>query len=148
MSNLIGQYEVKLTDKGRLALPINFRNLIGGNAYIARWYEGCLVVVSEENWGNILGRVTARSAHLTRDVRDTDRFILGSAFEIELDDQGRFVVPKMLRDYAALSGDVIFLGLGDRLEIWDKESWIKREKIIYDSASALLERIAEHEEKI
>jgi MraZ protein len=148
MKSLIGQYEVKLTEKGRLALPVGYRKIVGNKAFIARWYEGCLVIVSSGSWDALLERVTAKSAHLTQAVRDTDRFILGSAFEIELDEQGRFVVPKLLREYAQLSGNVTFLGLGDRIEIWDSNAWNKREKIIYDSASALLERIAEHDTEI
>src|SRR3989344_994303 len=106
MDVFIGQYEVKLTEKGRIALPVEFRRKIGKKAYITRWYEGCLVIVSSQSWMALLDKVGAKSIHLTQAVRDTDRFILGASFEVDLDSQGRFVVPKMLRGYAQLKDDV------------------------------------------
>lgn len=140
---LIGQYDAVLTDKGRLALPKRFREALGVRVIVAKWYEGCLVVVSSDSLNSLLNRLTAESKYITGSVRDTDRFILGSAFEVDLDKQGRFVVPKYLRDFAALSGDVVFLGLGGRVEIWDKNVWIKREEYIQKNAEGLIESIAQ-----
>ncbi|OGM24905.1 hypothetical protein A3D00_04790 [Candidatus Woesebacteria bacterium RIFCSPHIGHO2_02_FULL_38_9] len=139
---LIGQHSGKLTQKGRLALPKKVRSEIGSKAIVARWYEGCFVVVSPDRWQALLEKLTARSEFITEPVRDTDRFILGSAYEVELDDQGRFVVPGMLRQYAGLKNEVIFLGLGDRVEVWDKETWLKRESLIQKRASIILEKVA------
>ena len=142
---LLGQYEVNLTDKGRLALPKRFREKLGARVIVAKWYEGCLVVVANESLKSLLGRLTLESKFITAPVRDTDRFILGSAFEVDLDKQGRFVVPKYLRDYAGLTGEVVFLGLGNRVEIWAKKVWLEKEKIIQKEAEGLIETIAKEE---
>lgn len=144
---LLGQYESKLTDKGRLALPKKFRENLGDKLIVARWYEGCIVVVGESRWEELLSKLTGKTEFVTQPVRDTDRFILGSAYEVELDDQGRFVVPKMLRDYAKINTQAVFIGLGDRIEIWEKENWEEREKYIRENAENMIEKIAKDERK-
>ncbi len=140
---LLGLYEAKLTDKGRLALPKKFRKQLGENVIIARWYETCLVVVGKKEWEELLSKLTGKAEFITRPVRDTDRFILGSAFEVDLDKQGRFVVPRLLKDYAGLRSEVVFLGLGNRVEIWSKKNWSVRENAIQKQAESLVEKIAE-----
>jgi MraZ protein len=144
---LIGQYLVKLTEKNRTALPKKFRDELGGKIIIARWYEGCLVIVSDKDWTGLLTKLTGISQLITQPVRDTDRFILGSAFEIELDDQGRFVIPKILKDYAALGIEVVFVGLGNRVEIWNTENWRRRETYIQKNAAAMIEKVSNESTK-
>lgn len=139
---LIGQYQGKLNEKGRCALPAKFKTELGTRLIIAKWYEGCLVCVSEEAWKELLQKLTAKSETLSFSVRETDRFILGSAYDVELDSQGRFVVPKTLREYAGFSEEVTFLGLGDRVEIWESKVWVKREKEVSEKAAERLEEIS------
>lgn len=139
---LIGQYIASLTEKGRTALPKRFREVIGDSVIVAKWYEGCLVVVDAPSWVELLQKLTGKSEIITAPVRDTDRFILGSAFEVELDAQGRFVIPKVLRDYAGLKSEIIFLGLGSRVEIWDKGAWEEREKYVQENAPEMIEKLA------
>lgn len=139
---LIGHYFTKLTTKGRTALPKIFRKQIGNTAIAARWYEGCLVIVGEKQWGELLDKLTAKAAVITQSVRDTDRFILGSAFEIKFDSQGRFVIPRALREYAGLREEAVFMGLGDRVEVWDRQNWEDREELIQKHASSLVEKLA------
>lgn len=138
----IGQYITKLTEKNRTALPKKFRDELGNNAIIARWYEGCLVIVSLDAWKALLDRLTGKSELITQPVRDTDRFILGSAFEIEFDAQGRFVIPKVLKDYAGLGSDVVFAGLGARIELWDEKAWAERESFVSDHAAEMIEKLS------
>src|SRR4030042_4755747 len=139
---VIGQYLVKLTEKNRTALPKRFRNELGNEVIIARWYEGCLVVVSNKGWRALLDKLTGKSELITEPVRDTDRFILGSAFEAELDNQGRFVIPKILKDYANLGDEVIFVGLGDRIEVWNKNAWKEREIYVQENAAQMIEKVS------
>ncbi|EKE16068.1 MAG: Protein mraZ [uncultured bacterium] len=139
---LIGQFQTKLDEKGRCAIPAKFRSKIGKRAVLAKWYEGCLVFVGEDGWIALLEKLTAKSEIFTSPVRDTDRFIMGSAFEIELDSQGRFVVPKLLRDYANLASDITFLGLGERIEIWNSKNWEEKERQVSENAEKLIETLA------
>ena len=139
---VIGQYLVKLTEKNRTALPKKFRNELGNAVIIARWYEGCLVIVSSKGWKALLDKLTGKSELITEPIRDTDRFILGSAFEVELDSQGRFVIPKILKDYANLNEEVTFVGLGDRVEVWNKNAWKEREVYVQENAAQMVEEVS------
>lgn len=143
---LVGQYASKITSGRRVAIPVKFRKEIGEKLVVARWYEKCLVLVSDTSWRALLKRLTLKSRIITSPVRDTDRFILGSAFEVETDSQGRIILPEMLAKYAKLEDEIVFLGLDERVEIWDKKLWEERENYISEKASELLEDLA-HEEK-
>lgn len=139
---LIGQYISKLTDKNRLSVPKKFRQEIGDDIIIAKWYEGCLVIVSKENWNRLKKRLIGETGLITSPVRDIDRFVLGSAFEISLDDQGRFVILDNLMNYADITDEVVFVGLEDRIEIWSANKWRDIEKSAMKKATAALEEIA------
>ena len=93
---LIGQYTSKLTDKDRLAIPKKLREELGEELIITRWYENCLVIIAKAGWEALFARLTGNSVLITSPVRDIDRFVLGNAFEVVLDSQGRFVLPEIL----------------------------------------------------
>jgi len=139
---LIGQYTSVLTAKRRVAVPKKFRQELGKKMIVARWYEGCLVIISEENWQALLTKLTGKAEVIVASVRDTDRFILGSAYETEPDGQGRVVLPELLVTYARLGEEVVFIGLGDRVEIWDREAWSQRETYVSQKAADLIEEYA------
>lgn len=141
---LIGQYDGNLGEKNRVAIPKKFRLELGETIIVAKWYEGCLVLVSQDKWQDLLDRVSGKSGYVTEPVRDTDRFILGSAFELSPDSQGRIVIPQALREYANFGGDVTFLGLRDRVEAWDKATWRKKEDELTQNAAKMMEKIAEY----
>lgn len=120
---LIGSYISVLGDKRRTAIPKKFLAELGENPIVAKWYDGCLILVSSEFWERILSRLTEGTIGLKLGVRDIERFILGSAFEIQPDDQGRIIIPEILAGYANLDKDLVFVGLINRIEIWDKGIW-------------------------
>ena len=142
---LIGHYITKIGDKRRIAVPVKFRRVLGKKMIVAKWYEGCLVLISAGSWLELMKRVTGETKMVSLSVRDIDRFILGSAFELTVDDQGRVLVPEVLSEYASLKEDVVFVGLGDRIEIWSRDEWLKREKHVAIHASELMEKLVESE---
>lgn len=139
---LIGQYKSKLTDKDRVSVPAKFRSELGAELMIARWYERCLVLVSKKSWTQLVERLTGKQIFVTSAVRDVDRFIFGSAFEIKLDSQGRFVLPEILKQFAQIVSETVFVGLEDRVEIWSLERWESLESKVEDKASLAIEKIA------
>jgi len=139
---IIGQYVSKLTDKDRVSVPKKFRDELGNDLIVARWYENCLVLVTKENWKLIQSRLIGTTKTVIEPVRDIDRFILGSAYEIELDAQGRFVVPELLINHAELTEDVVFVGLLDRVEVWSKQLWESLEEQSQQKATRAVEMIA------
>jgi len=142
---IIGNYSSKLTQGRRLAIPSKFRTKLGKKLIVARWYENCLVLVSQNNWEALLTKLSGKSEFLTSPVRDTDRFILGSAFEVQPDSQGRVLLSEDLVKHANLDSEVVFIGLGDRVEIWSKSDWNKRQLYLSENASELIEKVAKDE---
>ncbi|MEJ2347640.1 MAG: hypothetical protein P8Y17_00365 [Patescibacteria group bacterium] len=140
---IIGQYSANLSPKRRIAIPKKIRKELGEKMIVAKWYEGCLVLIGETNWDALLKRLTGESKIITAPVRDTDRFILGSAYELDPDGQGRVILPLSLVNYANLSKDVIFIGLGDRAEIWERKEWEKRESYVSQHAGEFVENLAD-----
>lgn len=144
---LIGQYTSKLTEKNRLSVPKKIREELGSELIVAKWYEGCLVLVSKNDWQRLTRRLTGETKIYVSPVRDIDRFILGSAFEVSLDSQGRFVLPEILVDYALINDEVVFLGLGDRVEIWAIERFRELEKASERKAKEAIEKIAREQKR-
>lgn len=121
---LIGQYEGKIETKGRIAFPKKFREVLGDSLIITKGYENSLIIVSEKGWKALL-EGTEGKPFIQSETRATQRFLLGGASNVELDNKGRFLLPLYLREFAKIKGEVIFLGLSRYVELWDKKSWTK-----------------------
>ena len=136
--------------KGRTALPSKFRKELGVEVVLARWYEGSIAIFAIESWTKIVEQAT-RGLVVTSPSRDTERFLLGGAYEITLDAQGRLVVPQTLREHGGLpsassgqvEGEVVFVGLANRVELWSKKAWEEREKHVVTHAEELIEKVAD-----
>lgn len=140
---LIGSYLGVLGDKRRTAIPKKYLKELGQELILAKWYEDCLVLVNKEFWQVLLARLTGGLRVASIGVRDIERFILGSAFEVEPDSQGRIIVPEVLANYANLDKEIMFLGLGDRVEIWSKSVWDKKAEMIAKTTKEFIEKLAE-----
>lgn len=137
---LIGEYFNKVGEKNRIALPKKFREILGEKVIVTRGYEDCIIVVNEKQWSKLLSIFDDKP--FTRSpVRDTRRFLIGGASEVEYDNQGRFVVPANLKDFAGIEKEVVFVGLVDWVEIWDKSRWEKRINLIKPSADKIAEEL-------
>src|SRR3989338_8626389 len=121
-SMLIGQYDGKLEAKNRIAFPKKLRAILGSKLIITLGYENSLIIVSENSWKALL-EGTEGKPFIERATRETQRFLLGGASFVELDDKGRFVIHSYLREFAKIQNEVIFLGLSRYVEMWDKNVW-------------------------
>lgn len=139
---ILGQYTSKLTDKNRVSVPKKFREEVGNELIVAKWYENCLVVVPKDKWMMVRERIGGKEQLIIEPVRDIDRFILGSAYEIELDFQGRFIIPDLLLIHANITSDATFVGLGDRIEIWSTEIWNQKQIEAQKKAAEALENLS------
>ena len=119
---LIGQHEGKVGAKGRLAFPKKFREILGDRLIITLGYENSLIIVSEKGWKALL-EGTEGKPFIQSEARETQRFLLGSASNVELDSKGRFIIPSYLRNFGKIKEDVVFLGLSRYVELWDKQLW-------------------------
>ncbi len=132
-------------DGRRVAVPKKFLKELGDNPTLAMWYENCLILVSSAFWESLLTRLTGGKKTVSLGVRDIERFILGSAFETEPDDQGRIVIPEILSSYAAFGREVIFVGLIDRVEIWSKAAWDEKSANLAATTKEYIEELSKNE---
>lgn len=133
---LIGEYVSKVGAKNRVALPKKLREDLGDFAVVMRGYEGSLLVVSKRGWSALVEEVL--SGPLTNpETRDTARFLMGGAYEVEFDGQGRFVLPPALVGHVGVDvgEEVVFVGLGKWVEIWSKSRWTERLQELGDRAA-------------
>ncbi len=119
---LIGEYEHSLDVKGRLIMPAKLREDMGEKFIITKGLDGCLFGFSQNEWSNFEEKL--KTLPLTnKNARDFVRFFLSGAIECEIDKQGRFLIASNLREYANMEKDVVIIGVGTRLEIWNKDKW-------------------------
>ena len=119
---LIGEYEHSLDVKGRLILPAKIREDMGDKFIVTKGLDGCLFGFSQNEWTNFEEKL--KTLPLTnKNARDFVRFFLSGATECEIDKQGRFLITSNLREYATVEKDAIIIGVGTRIEIWNREKW-------------------------
>ena len=119
---LIGEYEHSLDVKGRLILPAKIREDMGDKFIVTKGLDGCLFGFSQNEWTNFEEKL--KTLPLTnKKARDFVRCFLSGATECEIDKQGRFLITSNLREYATLEKDAIIIGVGTRIEIWNREKW-------------------------
>ena len=118
----IGEYEHSVDAKGRVIMPAKLREDIGEKFIVTKGLDGCLFAYSKTEWSNFEEKL--KSLPLTnKNARDFVRFFLSGAVECEIDKQGRFLIPNNLREYAKLEKEINIIGVGTRIEIWNRESW-------------------------
>ncbi len=136
---LMGEYSHSLDTKGRLIMPAKLRQDIGDKFILTKGLDGCLFAFSQTEWNNFEEKL--KSLPLSdKNARNFVRFFLSGATECEIDKQGRFLIPNNLRTAANLEKDAIIIGVGTRIEIWNKETWEKCDKEI--SADEIAENMA------
>lgn len=140
---LLGKYFGVISHKRRTAIPKKFLDQLGGKVYFAKWYEGCLVLVGEEGFDALLEKLVGKPKVMVKGIRETERFVLGSSFELVPDNQGRVVLPSELVEHAGLEEKMVFLGLGNRIEVWGWERWLKEERQLTLKAEKIIEKLGE-----
>lgn len=117
----VGQYSHNLDNKGRLAVPAKFRNDLK-KAVVTRGLDNCLFLYPKKEWGKLAEKLAALPISRAN-TRAFARLMLAGAMDVEVDSQGRIILPDYLRKFAGLKKKVIIAGLYNRLEIWDEQKW-------------------------
>jgi MraZ protein len=118
----IGEYNHNLDEKGRLAIPVKFREDLRGGAVVTKGLDGCLFLYPMNEW-RILADKLSQLPISQANTRAFARLMLAGAMDVSLDKQGRIVIPDYLRKYINLTKKVVVNGLYNRLEIWDESAW-------------------------
>ena len=126
---LIGEYEHTIDAKGRLSMPSKLRRDMGEAFIVTKGLDGCLFAFSQDEWKNFETKL--KSLPLSdKNARNFVRFFLAGATECEIDKQGRFLIPSNLREAGKLEKEAIIIGVGTRLEIWNKDVWTSKDEEI------------------
>ena len=135
----IGEYEHSIDNKKRIALPKKFRELLGSEVVITRGLDGCLFIYPMDKWRKLAKKLSEMPMG-DFGVRSFVRLILSGAAGVEIDSQGRILIPDYLKKYAFLDKDVVIVGIFDRIEIWSRDKW----SIYRDNAEKNSENIAQN----
>lgn len=138
----IGEYNHNLDEKGRLAIPVKFRSDLQKGAVVTRGLDGCLFLYTADEWKTLAEKLS----HLPisqANTRAFARLMLAGAMDVQIDKQGRIIIPDYLRKYAELQKKVVVNGLYNRLEIWDEENWEKYKKRTEKESEDIAEKLGE-----
>jgi MraZ protein len=121
-----GEYLHTLDEKDRFILPAKFRDALKKlkkkKFYITRGLEGCLFLFAEAVWRKHEAKLQSRS-FTKQQSRFFNRLFFSGASEAELDVQGRLMLPGYLKEFGQIKREIVIIGVGDRIEIWDKQRW-------------------------
>ena len=137
----MGEYNHTIDPKGRLIIPSKFREALGDTFVVTKGLDGCLFVYDNEEW-NAFEEKLKSLPNTNKEARQFVRFFLAGAAEVEVDKQGRILVPNILREFAQISKDVVLIGVASRIEIWSKERF--EGMAAYED----MDEIAEHMEQL
>ena len=136
----MGEYNHTIDAKGRVIVPSRFRETLGDTFVITKGLDGCLFVYDNQEWAAFEEKL--KSLPITnKEARAFVRFFLAGAACVEVDRQGRILLPGTLRDFAALSKDVVLIGVGSRIEIWSRERW--KDAAAFEDMDAVAEHMAD-----
>lgn len=117
-----GEYNHSIDVKGRVIVPSKFRELLGEEFVVTKGLDGCLFVFPKTEWKTFEEKLRSLPV-ANKEARKFARFFLAGAAVLEIDKQGRILLPGVLREFAGLEKDVTLIGVSSRVEIWNKEAW-------------------------
>ena len=127
MPSFSGKYYYSVDSKGRIIIPAPFREIISANysrkLYIVNAaFDKCLHLYPQEEWNRLEERVRAMPK-MDEAVKFFMRKVIASAVEIELDKQGRVLIPVAHREDSSINGEIVVVGQIDKIELWDRKEW-------------------------
>lgn len=134
----MGQYNHTIDAKGRTFVPAKFREMLGEHFVVTMGLDGCLFLYPDEKWEEFAEQLKALPG--TKEARQLQRYFLAGAADMEADKQGRILIPPHLREHAALTKEVIFVGVLGKIELWSRERW---QDNTFENMDAAAEKLAE-----
>ena len=122
MHMFMGEYNHTIDAKGRLIIPSKFREVLGDEFVVTKGMDGCLFVFDDPEWQAFEEKLRALPM-IDKEARQFTRFFLAGAASVEVDKQGRILLPAVLREFAGITKDAVLVGVSSRVEIWSKDRW-------------------------
>lgn len=128
----LGRYEHAIDEKGRLTIPVRYREELANGAYVTQGFDHNLMVLTAPSFEMMYSHFTQMSM-TDQNARQLRRFLFSSAERVEFDRAGRMLLPQFLREAAGLQGNAILVGVGDYFEIWSPEYWSQQNESLQDT---------------
>lgn len=138
----IGEYSHNLDEKGRLAIPKKYRGDLAKGAVVTRGLDNCLFLYPKAEWDKLADKLAGLPISKAN-TRAFARLMLAGAMDVELDKQGRIILPEYLRQYAGMKKKLVVTGLMNRMEIWDEGKWEAYKKSTEEDSSDIAETLGE-----
>ena len=138
----IGEYSHNLDDKGRLSIPVKFRRDLVKGAVVTRGLDNCLFLYTKKEWEKLAEKLAALPISRANS-RAFSRLMLAGAMDVDIDKQGRVVLPEYLRRFASLQKNVVVAGLYSRIELWDEKVWTDYKGRTESASGEIAEKMAE-----
>jgi MraZ protein len=139
-----GQYEHTLDAKNRLTIPAKFRAALSGGVVLARSLDPCVSIWTPEGWDDYTVRALRSRDPFSPEARELQRFFHAGSFDSQLDAAGRIMLPPPLIGHAALHKEVVVIGNGDSIEVWDAARWQRHSLELDERAPELARRLAQN----
>lgn len=138
----LGEYKHTIDVKGRVAVPAKFRSKLTSGAIITRGLDRCLFVFDAKEWQKLAEKITALPLAQSNS-RAFSRLMLAGATDVEIDSQGRVLIPDYLRQYAGITKQIVVAGLYSRIEIWDADMWSQYKAKTEAESDEIAEKLGE-----
>lgn len=138
----LGEYTHSIDVKGRVAVPAKFRDKLTAGAIITRGLDQCLFIFTATEWEALAQKLIALPL-AQANSRAFVRLMMAGAANVDIDAQGRVLVPEYLRNYAHLKKEAVLTGLYNRIEVWDRESWERYKQRTEGASDEIAEKLGE-----
>ena len=141
----IGEFEYRVDEKGRVPVPPKFRTdeLKKEGMILCPSMRKCITVYPLSEWKKLADSITSGSLNSSK-IRKLNRAIFATAFNADIDGQGRITLPAQLRQYAGISDGVVIAGANTYLELWSKEQWDTEKASCQEEAWHIIESWERH----
>lgn len=138
----MGEYFHTADAKGRVILPTDLRDELGGSLVVTKGLDACLFLYTDAEW-KVLADKLQKLPMAKPEARAIVRFFFSGARQVSCDKQGRFLIPPNLREFAGLDKEVVWLGMSSRLELWSRSRWQQYNDKIEPAAAELAGMLAD-----
>ncbi len=139
----LGEYEYRVDAKGRVPLPPKYREKLKDGVVLTAGPEKCIVAYSQSEWEKLASNLTGGSIVPSK-LRRLNRAVFASAYNVEVDGQGRVPLPQLLRDHAEVGDEVVVAGANTYFEIWNKKQWQAEKAASQEQAFQIIESLEQH----
>ena len=134
-----GEYEHSVDSKGRIIMPSKYREALADEFVVTLGLDGCLFIYPNEEWEKFV--LQLKDLPGNKEARQLQRYFLAGAATVEMDKQGRFLIPAKLREAAGLTKDIVTVGVLTKLELWSKDKWEANN--IYENMDEIADHMSE-----